>query len=92
MNIIKGYEKFPKNFMRNYIGIRKNRPVNLISLKKIDTLINELDFVSTSGPSQLLFTDKKSELYLNLKKQNVNEFDGFIGFTNEDKKSNCQVI
>ena len=84
--IIKGYEKFPKNFIRNYIGIRKNRPVNLISLKKIDTLINELDFVSTSRPSQLLFTDKKSELYLNLKKQNVNEFDGFIGFTNEDKK------
>lgn len=84
--IIKGYEKFPKNFIRNYIGIRKNRPVNLISLKKIDTLINELDFVSTSRPSQLLFTDKKSELYLNLKKQNANEFDGFIGFTNEDKK------
>lgn len=84
--IIKGYEKFPKNFIRNYIGIRKNRPVNLISLKKIDTLINELDFVSTSRPSQLLFTDTKSELYLNLKKQNVNEFDGFIGFTNKEKK------
>ena len=84
--IIKGYKKFPTNYIKNYVGIDKSKPINLVALKKIDTLINDLDFVSTSNPSQLLFTDKKSELYLNLKKQNVNEFDGFIGFTNEDKK------
>lgn len=84
--IFKGYKKFPKNYLKNFVGIDKSKPINLVALKKIDTLINELDFVSTSRPSQLLFTDKKSELYLNLKKQNVNEFDGFIGFTNDDKK------
>lgn len=84
--IIKGYKKFPKNYIKNYLGINKTKPVNLVALKKIDTLINELDFVSTLRPSKLLFTTKKSELYLNLKKQNVNEFDGFIGFTNKDKR------
>lgn len=84
--IIKGYKKFPKNYIKNYLGINKTKPVNLVALKKIDTLINELDFVSTLRPSKLLFTNKKSELYLNLKKQNVNEFDGFIGFTNKDKR------
>lgn len=84
--IIKGYKKFPKNYIKNYLGINKTKPVNLVALKKIDTLINELDFVSTLRPTKLLFTNKKSELYLNLKKQNVNEFDGFIGFTNKDKR------
>lgn len=84
--IIKGYKSFPRNFIKNYLKINKSKPANLVALKKIDTLLNELDFASIRSASKLLFTDTKSELYLNLKKQNMNEFDGFIGFTNKEKK------
>lgn len=84
--IVQGYKSFPKNFIKNYLKISKSKPVNLVALKKIDTLLSELDFVSIRSASRLLFTETKSELYLKLKKQNVNEFDGFIGFTNKEKK------
>lgn len=82
---IKGYEQFPKSFLKHTIGIKKG---NLFQLQKIidkSFLINHLGFAKNIKEPEVLFRPNETILYLYIEKAKANTFDGIIGFaTNED--------
>jgi len=85
--IIKGYEKFPKAFLKHYLKYSNNDDFNFDIIKKKSEEINKLGFVRQIKDPEILFKKDSTITYLYLEKLKNNSFDGFIGFaTNEESK------
>ncbi|WP_452228656.1 POTRA domain-containing protein [Lacinutrix sp. MEBiC02404] len=82
--ILKGYEKFPKSYLKHYLKLKKRKTFNLSEIKKKTEVLKELKFANQIKEPEVLFTKDSTILYLYLKKAKSNNFDGFLGFgTNE---------
>ncbi|MFK7834468.1 MAG: POTRA domain-containing protein [Winogradskyella sp.] len=82
--IVKGYEKFPKSYIRHFLKLRTGKSFNLKAIKEKVELLNELRFASKIKDPEVLFTQDSTTLYLYIEKTRTNNFDGFLGFgTNE---------
>ncbi|WP_445738736.1 POTRA domain-containing protein [Mariniflexile sp.] len=83
--IIKGYDKFPRSYLKYYLKIKPKQTFNLNVIKNKTQQLNNLKFASEAKPPEVLFSKDSTSLYLYLKKVKSNAFDGFLGFgTNED--------
>lgn len=84
--IVKGYKEFPKSFLKNYFGLKKNQLFNQKKITQISSLSKNLNFSTEIKPPEVLFTKDSTLLYLYLKKQQNNSFDGIVNFSsNEDE-------
>ena len=82
--IIKGYEQFPRSFVKHYLKIKTNRLFNLNRIKQKTEQLDDLLFAKQTKSPEVLFTKDSTTLYLYLEKTKSNAFDGFLGFgTNE---------
>ncbi|MCI2229777.1 hypothetical protein MC378_11420 [Polaribacter sp. MSW13] len=82
--ILKGYEEFPKSFIKHYLKIKKG---DLFSQKKINNtsnILQNLNFVKEIKPPEVLFTTDSTLIYIYLKKLQNNSFDGLINFTTKE--------
>ena len=85
--LVKGYEKFPKSYIKHYAGIKTGKEFNKSELIEKSNIINSLGFVSVTKPPEILFKKDSTTVYLYLKKQKNNVFDGILGFsTNEESQ------
>ncbi|MBT0606601.1 BamA/TamA family outer membrane protein [Aequorivita echinoideorum] len=83
--IVKGYEKFPRSFLKYYAGVRKGKIFNQKKLVAQNENLNSLGFATSLKPPEALFRKDSTTVYFYLEKQNNNLFDGIIGFaTNEE--------
>lgn len=82
--VVKGYELFPKNYIKHFLKIKKKQLFNLNAIKKKTERLNDLSFTRQARSPEVLFTQDSTTLYLYLEKTKSNTFDGFLGFgTNE---------
>ncbi len=82
---IKGYEKFPRSFLKYYAGIKKGKVFNQKKLVGQNENLNSLGFANAIKPPEALFRKDSTTVYFYLEKQNNNLFDGILGFaTNEE--------
>lgn len=82
---IKGYEKFPRSFLKYYAGVRKG---NIFDKKKLvaqNEDLNSLGFASSSKPPEALFRKDSTVVYFYLEKENNNLFDGILGFATDEE-------
>ncbi len=83
--IIRGYDKFPKVFLKNYANLKIGSTFNREQLIKQSEKIDVLRFVNQSKSPQVQFTKDSTNLFLYLKRSQANSFDGFLGFNNSDE-------
>ncbi|WP_282032158.1 BamA/TamA family outer membrane protein [Winogradskyella eximia] len=82
--IIKGYEKFPKSYIKRFMKLKIGKSFNLNAIREKVELLEELRFASKIKDPEVLFTQDSTTLYLYIEKTKTNNFDGFLGFgTNE---------
>ncbi|WP_241485198.1 outer membrane protein assembly factor [Psychroserpens damuponensis] len=82
--ILKGYEKFPKSYIKRYLKIKNGQTFSLDHIKKKTKLLNNLPFANQIREPEVLFSQDSTILYMYLEKSRSNTFDGFLGFgTNE---------
>lgn len=83
--VIKGYDKFPRSFLKYYAGIKNGKTFIQKEIVNRSELLNTLKFVKNIKPPEALFRKDSTTVYLYLKKQKNNLFDGVLGFsTNEE--------
>lgn len=83
--IIKGYEKFPKSYLKHFLKLKSRKTFNLNAIKEKIELLNNLQFANKIKDPEVLFTKDSTTLYIYVEKTRTNNFDGFLGFgTNED--------
>lgn len=83
--IINGYDKFPKSHLLNLERIYKNKPFNDQNVNKVNADIEKFRFTRTTRNPEVLFTEDSTKIYLYLEKAASNQFDGFIGFSNDNQ-------
>jgi len=82
--VVKGYESFPKSYLRHYLKLKTKKTLDINTLKEKVKTLNSLPFTSVAREPEILFTKDSSTVYLYLQKKKSNIFDGFLGFgTNE---------
>lgn len=82
---IKGYEKFPRSFLKYYAGVKKGKLFNQKKLVEQSENLNSLGFVSAIKPPEALFRKDSTTVYFYLEKQNNNLFDGILGFATDEE-------
>ncbi|WP_138434833.1 POTRA domain-containing protein [Winogradskyella algicola] len=83
--VVKGYEKFPKSYIKRFLRLKKGNTFNLNEIKEKVELIEDLRFANIIREPEVLFTKDSTTLYLYIEKTRTNNFDGFLGFgTNEN--------
>jgi hypothetical protein len=83
--LIKGYDKFPKPFIKYYLGIRKGMDLNNSALIRKNNELNSLRFVTATKPPEILFKKDSTTVYLYLRKVKNNNFDGILGFSSGEE-------
>ncbi|KAA3625458.1 MAG: hypothetical protein DWP94_00715, partial [Flavobacterium sp.] len=87
---VKGYEKFPKSFLKHYAGIKTGKPFNRNKLNKQNDVLNSLGFVTTLKAPEVLFRKEKTTVFFYLEKRNHNLFDGILGFATNEETNRLQ--
>lgn len=82
--IIKGYEKFPKKYIKHYAKIKTGDVLNLTKITAKAQLLNQLPFANLIRDPEVLFTKDSTSLYIYVEKQKSNSFDGYLGFTTNE--------
>jgi hypothetical protein len=83
--IIKGYEKFPRSYLKHFLKIKKSQTFNLQTIQNKTEQLKSLNFANEIKSPEVLFTQDSTTLFLYLEKAKSNAFDGFLGFgTNEE--------
>lgn len=88
---IRGYEKFPKAFLKHTINVREGM---LFQKEKINSqieLLDNLGFVKNTKPPEILFTKKNTDLYIYLERVPNNLFDGVLGFTTNEESNKLEL-
>lgn len=83
--VIIGYDKFPTGIKKAITKKAKKAIFNQDNLKQINDEFDKLQFVSQLKYPEILFTTDSTKIFVYLEKSKPNKFDGFIGFSNDDK-------
>jgi outer membrane protein assembly factor BamA len=75
-----GNSRISKYYLINYLGIKKGAIYNESAIKKIDTRLRQLPFLTPDKPSEILFTGDKARPVLTLSNRKASQFDMLIGF------------
>ena len=81
--VIKGYEKFPVGFKKNFERTYKNETFNKENLNNIYKDFEKIRFTKQTRYPEILFEKDSTKIYVYLEKTKTNSFDGFIGFAND---------
>lgn len=82
--VIKGYEKFPRSYLKYYAGVKEGQIFNRKKLIEHNERINSLGFASTTKAPEALYRKDSTTVYFYLKKENNNHFDGILGFATDE--------
>ena len=82
--LIKGYDNFPKKYIKNYLFLNKNSTFNKETIESTRNALNTLPFIKQTRKPEILFSKDSTQLYIYLQKINYNKFDGLVGFTTND--------
>ena len=83
--VVKGYEKFPKSFLKYYAGVKIGKPFNKEKVVSQSEALNSLGFVNNIKPPEALFKKDSTTIYFYLEKQKDNLFDGILGFSTDEE-------
>jgi hypothetical protein len=82
--VVKGYEKFPKSFLRYTFGIKEGMVFQYQKIVEKNQLIEQLPFVTSMKDPEVLFKEDETVVYFYLNKKPANTFDGILGFSTDD--------
>ena len=88
--VVKGYENFPESYLKYLTKYKIGKRFNLNKIQQNSELLNQLRFAKQIKKPEILFTQDSTSIYLYLEKQKRNNFDGFIGFSNDESDNNIQ--
>lgn len=85
--VIKGYEKFPRSYLKYFAGIKTGQTFDQAKLLKDYEAIESLPFVNSTKAPEVLFRPDSTEVFMYLQKRSSNSFDGILGFANSETDS-----
>jgi len=88
---VKGYEKFPKKFIKHYLKLKPKQILNTTIIEKKSKHLNSLPFSSELKKPQILFLKDSTTVFLYINKQKSNSFDGYLGFASNNETNKLEI-
>lgn len=88
--VVKGYEKFPKSYIRRFLKLRTGQSFNLEGIKSKTEKLQDLRFAKELKTPEVLFTNDSTTLYLYTEKTRSNSFDGYLGFGSNENTNRLE--
>lgn len=88
--IVKGYEKFPKTYLKRFLKLKPKQIFSLNTIKSKTSALEDLRFAKQIKDPEVLFTKDSTILYIYVEKVKSNSFDGFLGFGTNAETSNLE--
>ena len=85
--IVKGNAKISKKYLQRYLNIKPGDLYNEKKISQISRSINNLNFLTETQESDVLFYEDKIKIILYVDKKQASRFDGILGVIPEDKTS-----
>ncbi|MCD0466865.1 hypothetical protein LPB89_15670 [Flavobacterium sp. ENC] len=82
----KGKDFFPKGHLKQLNKKYLNKTFNQQITKQLYDDINSFEFISQTKYPEILFTTDSTKIYTYIEKRRANNFDGYIGFSNDENK------
>ncbi len=89
---ISGYNKVKTKYLLAHLGIYKGKPYEEQLIKEIPNKINLLTFVDMAEPPEIIISEGKCEVLLNLKQNKVSHLDGILGVLPNQKEGKSLLI
>ena len=89
--IVKGYENFPKNFIKNIFKPGKSNSLDVDKALSLANKIDKTGFARNIKDPEILFTKDSSALYLYIDKIRRNTFDGFLSFDTDENSGKINI-
>ena len=89
--IVKGYENFPKNFIKNIFKPGKSNSLDVDKALSLANKIDKTGFARNIKDPEILFTKDSSALYLYIEKIRRNTFDGFLSFDTDENSGRINI-
>lgn len=89
--LVKGYDKFPKSYLKYYLKLKPEKALNLEYVKQQTNLLQELPFANQLKEPEILFSKDSTILYVYIEKTKSNSFDGFLGFGTNEETSKLEL-
>ncbi len=84
--VVNGYLKFPKGNLkrlkRRFLGAKFSQEL----IKKMSNNLDNINFIKQIKYPEVLFKKDSTQIYIYLEKQSNNQFDGFLGFINNENQ------
>ncbi len=78
------YNNFPTGIKQRLIKKYEKQPFTDAITSELQKEMSQFPFIKTTKQPEVLFTESNTALYLYVERQNISQFDGLIGFTNDD--------
>jgi len=88
--IVKGYVEFPVSFINQQFGIHKKDPFSKKKITQISDHVLANKFVSEIKKPEVLFSNDSTSLFMYLKREKSNFFDGLVGFSTSAENNKVQ--
>lgn len=79
------YNNFPTAIKKRLIKKYEKQPFTDNITNQLQKEMKQFPFIKTVKQPEVLFTESNTALYLYVERQNISQFDGLIGFTNNDE-------
>jgi hypothetical protein len=84
---IKGYPKLSKNFVTKFSNLKVGSLFVESEVQDKTEQLNNIPFIEVRKPTEVLFQQDSTELFIYVEKVNANSFDGFLGFGSTEEES-----
>src|SRR5690606_1769488 len=78
------YSNFPTGIKNRLVKKYEKQPFTDAVTSELQKEMSQFSFIKTTKQPEVLFTESNTALYLYVERQNISQFDGLIGFTNDD--------
>jgi outer membrane protein assembly factor BamA len=89
--VVKGYDKFPRAYLKNYLGLKTGKPFNKTEIDRKLGRLGNLRFAQSKRSPEVLFRQDSTAIYLYLERRDSNRFDGFLGFSTSEESSGLEL-
>ena len=86
--VVKGYSNIDPGLLKHGAGLKLPISFETNRLKRSEEKLSSSEFVDLERPSEVLFEQDRTTLYMYLQKKEANQIEGILGFgTNPDNQS-----
>ena len=83
--------KISDSYLYRYLGFKNEMAYNEQKFQTIDKNINDIPFLQSARPAEVVFSDNKARIDVYFQKKNASSFNGLIGFLPDEETGDVTI-